>query len=218
MTKKLFIGLFLVCFVLVPIVYLKADSGRESKQLPPQEVEIMYSSEDHAYQMKDINDVVRFKVLPDGSIGRYDSSGNTSYQTDGGIVSPTFTAAAGYTIVFSAGNIWGIDLSVGSSNIGDGTDAVIGLESSGVTVALPTTITTAMDGKPMTFIITLPKGTAGTTNMVLWAGATATSGVSIENSTGVTNDALDADAEGDSITLIPSYSKQIYFYQGSRIQ
>jgi len=77
MTKKLFIGLFLVCFVLVPIVYLKADSGRESKQLPPQEVEIMYSSEDHAYQMKDINDVVRWKILPDGTMATINASGVT---------------------------------------------------------------------------------------------------------------------------------------------
>lgn len=134
------------------------------------------------------------------------------------VVRPTFTDAAGYTIDHTAGKVWEIDLSVGQSSVGDGAHTAVGKQSSGITVSVPTTITAAMDGQPMTFIVTLPKGTAGTTNMVLWAGATATSGVSIENSTGVTNDALDADAEGDSITLIPSFTRQIYFYQGSRIQ
>jgi len=88
MTKKLFIGLFLVCFVLVPIAYLKADSGRESKQLPPQEVEIMYSSEDHAYQAKDISDVVRWKILPDGTMAIYNTSGATVYAINGAAGKP----------------------------------------------------------------------------------------------------------------------------------
>ncbi|HEC61835.1 MAG TPA: hypothetical protein ENI27_06220 [bacterium] len=146
-------------------------------------------------------------------VERYLETGNAN-PVD--VVSPSFTTGQGFVIDENDGNVWLIDLSLGSSSAGDG-DA-IGKALAGATVYLPTVITKNMDGQPMTFIVAAPKATAGTTNMTLWAGATATSGVSIENATGVTNDALDADAEGDSITLMPSYDKQIYYYQGSRIQ
>ena len=65
----------------------------------------------------------------------------------------------------------------------------------------------------MTFI----KTDSGTTNIVFWAGATSTSGVSIETVTGVTASSFDVDAPGDSLTFLPSYSNQIYYIISDRI-
>ncbi len=134
-----------------------------------------------------------------------------------------FSVVTGFVIDPFDGNIWLIDMSLGSSSAIAGSSpnenngAVIG-PNAGQTIYLPTKITKNMDGQPMTFIFATPKSSAGTTNVVFWAGANSTSGVSIENATGVTNDAIDVDAEGDSITLMPSYDKQIYYIQGTRIQ
>lgn len=84
--KKILVIMTLLLFGTV--FFAVAESGRESKQLPPQEVEIMYSSEDHAYQVKDINDVVRWKVLPDGSMAGYNTSGTTVWHvtSSGGMI------------------------------------------------------------------------------------------------------------------------------------
>lgn len=79
--KKIFLTMVILLLVCYGFAY--AGSGRESTKLPPQEVEIFYSSEDHAYQMKDLSDVVRWKVLPDGSFANYDTSGQTRFFVDG---------------------------------------------------------------------------------------------------------------------------------------
>jgi len=185
-----------------------ADSGRESKMLPPLQVELK-SGETWAFRVKNSSGTVIYGVDSDGkpelAIVPMDN------------VSPTYTSAAGFTITAADGNIFEIDCDRAPStdtDVGDGASTAVGKQTSGVTVTLPTIITTAMDGQLMTFI----KTDTATTGVVLWAGATATSGVSIENATGVTNDALIMDAQGDTITLIPSYTEQIYFIQGSRIQ
>lgn len=82
--KKFFCVILAFSFLLVANQVF-AESGRESKYQPPHEVEIMYATEGWAYQAKDINDVIRFKVLPDGSMAVYDSSGNTIYSIAAGI-------------------------------------------------------------------------------------------------------------------------------------
>jgi len=68
-----------------------------------------------------------------------------------------------------------------------------------------------MDGQEMTFF----KTDSGTTNVVFWAGATATSGVSIDTITGVTLSGLDIDAQGDSVTFVADYTSQIYRVKAS---
>jgi len=173
MTKKLFIGLFLVCFVLVPIAYLKADSGRESKQLPPQEVEIMYSSEDHAYQAKDISDVVRWKILPDGTMVTLNPSGVTVSTTGAGGIAflsgSTGTVAAtsvGWTLtpsILSTYDTFMVDTSAIASQAGSD-NCVIGIDhTAGVTIYLTGCLTNTVNGKTLKFI-----NSFGTTPFVLY--------------------------------------------------
>ncbi len=56
--------------------------------------------------------------------------------------------------------------------------------------------------------------------MFMWAGATATSGVSIQFDGGVTNSdaSILANAPGDSVTLMPSYADQIYYIKAAVVQ
>ncbi len=132
------------------------------------------------------------------------------------VVSASFTTGTGFSITAADGNTWLIDLSLGSSSADDGDIlAVHGGSITGATVVLPTTITQAMDGQPMTFVVS---NKSGTSLIVLWAGATATSGVSIESATGITNSVTLPNATGDSIELTPSYANQIYYVTGGRIQ
>ena len=176
--------------------------------------------------VRKLGDIVTYKAQFNSGISvvpvrKHRAEGNDN---QGDVVSPSFTSVVGFVIDANDGNIWLIDMSLGSSSAGDCAACLV--TNAGATVILPTVITKNMDGQPMTFIFAAPKGSGGTSDMVLWAGASdgsgvltaATSGVSIENSTGVTNDALDSDAEGDTITLMPSFDKQIYYYQSSRIQ
>jgi len=91
MKKRIGLGFGLFCLLGLSALTLWAASGRESMYLPPQEVEIMYAAEDHAYQAKDINDAVRWKVLPDGTMAIYNSSGTTVYAIRGSNGQPILT-------------------------------------------------------------------------------------------------------------------------------
>ena len=72
--------LFVLIFLFGVANIAVAGSGRESTNLPPQEIKIMYSSEDHGYQQKGLSGTtVLFKTLPDGSIVTQDNSGTTDF-------------------------------------------------------------------------------------------------------------------------------------------
>ena len=126
------------------------------------------------------------------------------------VVSTFATGVTTYTVTAADGNVWLIDASLVTSSTStdaNGFGANIGLYTdANVHVLLPTTITEDMDGQPMTFY----KSDSGTTNIVFWAGGTATSGVSIDTTSGVTLSGYDLDAEGDQVTLIADYTNQIY--------
>lgn len=80
-------------------------------------------------------------------------------------------------------------------------------DGTGVTVvlAVPTAV---IHGKPVTFI-----NTTGTTDFFLYV----TGGLPIDTTTGTT-DVLTADAEGDAITVVPSYNTAVsYYIQSYRI-
>ena len=96
MKKRIVLGFGLFCLLGLSALTLWAASGRESKYLPPQEVEIMYATEDHAYQVKDINDAVRWKVLPDGTMAIYNTSGATVYAITGSAGKPILGTKASY--------------------------------------------------------------------------------------------------------------------------
>lgn len=146
-----------------------AASGRESTMLPPQEVEIMYPSEGYAYQVKDLSDVVRWRVMPDGTQVTYNSSGNTVFVIGSGGVATL--ASSGTVAATSAG--WTLTTPILTSydtfliDPGDPkayTDKCpIGIGSSGATVVLTGLLTSAIHGKSFKFINSM-----GTTAFVLY--------------------------------------------------
>jgi hypothetical protein len=160
--KKVFCVL-LPLLLLGTAISLYAASGRESTQLPPQEVEIMYSTEDHAFQAKDISDDIRWKVLSDGSMAIYDGSGNTVFGiTNAG--KPYVPPKENYAVVsfkamgagadssavtsYTTSTTYNTYLMDTSQSYGMGTGNA--LEAGGVSVYLPAG-TQAMDGMKMTF-------------------------------------------------------------------
>jgi len=74
--KKIWCAIGSLMLVVIVTISLAA-SGREKYYAPPTEVEIMYATEDWAYQMKDLSDVVRWRILPNGLSVTHDSSGTT---------------------------------------------------------------------------------------------------------------------------------------------
>lgn len=210
MKKKIYglIALFLV--LAVGVVY--AGSGRESTKLPPQEVEIMYSSEDHAYQAKDINDVVRWKVLPDGTMATYDAGGVTVFNSIGG----------NYLLVNSdarahLASVTPYTYLVDTVNYAGYTDTSI----AGVSVWLPQG-GSSTDGKIVRFINV---GLTGTTDVFVVPAGGLTSGVTdcingfgaLSGAAGVTGNRSGgtertsavydvADAHGESVTYVYVYA------------
>jgi len=176
--KKIGMLLSLAVFLVVPNVW----ADRASLNNPQQQINCI-PSETWAFRIEDDrtpNGTLNFGVNCDGSFEK---------GVVNKVTSPTWTAAAGFTITPSDGNVWLIDLSVNSTSAADGDILyVMGGDVTGTTVSLPTTITEAMDGQPMTFIVA-NSVESGTSLMVLYAGAGlgSTSGVSILHVTGVTN-------------------------------
>ena len=81
MKKILLVGIScLLVLGLVTIIY--AVSGRESKQLPPQQIELMYGSESWAQQVLDTSDVVRWQIDSNGLPSIYNSSGTKIWGID----------------------------------------------------------------------------------------------------------------------------------------
>ena len=157
-----------------------------------------------------------FEIGLRGNVTIFDANGTTTYSiSESGAVASdpvaaSFTTAVGFEITASDGNIWFIDASLdGNSNVPDVPGGVLAGGGTGTTVILPTTITAVMDGQAMTFI----KTDTGTTPVVLWAGATSSSGVSIFDASGVTNDEFDIDAQGNNITIVPDFTNQIYWVE-----
>jgi len=219
--KKILIAVLLLGLA----VTAYAVSGRESKQLPPQQIELMYSSETWAQQVLDTSDTVRWQIGSDGTPDVYNSSGTNVWGIDSegksvkavtppDPVAATFTTGTGFVVTAADGNVWRVDTSLDTASNSSGKYSTQVLPTTGTTVVLPYPITTAMDGQEMTFI----KVDSAATDMVLWAGGTSTSGVSIGNTSGITNSAHVTDALGDNITLIPSYTDQIYYIKSSYVQ
>lgn len=212
MKKRIVLGFGLFCLLGLSALTLWAASGRESKYLPPQEVEIMYATEDHAYQLKDINDAVRWKVLPDGTMATYDPSGITIFNTLG----------SSYLIVDSEA---GAELSsvtpqlylVDTVNFKGHTDT----STAGVSLWLPQG-SAGLDGK---IIRIVNVGLTGTTDVIVVPAGGLISGITdvingygtIDSGAGVTGNrnggtertskAYDvADAHGESVTYIYRYA------------
>lgn len=95
-TRFKFLSLLLaVCVGLFLYVHVSADSGRESKELPPLCVEQMYATEWYALSYLDDSGVSRFEVDNEGNINLFNSSGTTKVVlgSDG-----SFTAESNVTI------------------------------------------------------------------------------------------------------------------------
>jgi len=197
MTKKLFIGLFLVCFVLVPIVYLKADSGRESKYLPPQNIQIMYSTEDHISQAKSIAGNI---------INKIDQRGQNLFRPHTDV---DMSGISTYTIDQDNGAIFWIN----------DHESTLGTRvASGVSIMLPK-ITLAYDDY-VCRIAKMPTPFSGTTKVVVstvaWVSGTtdhiwnATTGVTNETAAKVAPEVSEMDAVGDWLEF-----KAVYGVTGS---
>ena len=213
------IGLFLSLCLIFCLVSAWAYAGRESLRNPPQQIATESGDTPFALQVTygDLDTGNRvFQVGSRGDVAIFDENGTTTYSiSESGAaasdpVAASYTTGTGFSITASDGNIWYIDTNLaGSGATGYGTSGTIAFEygETGVTVVLPSTITASMDGQPMTFV----KICSGITQLVLYAGATATSGVSIFDASGVTSDEFDIDSQGNSITIVPDYTAQIYW-------
>lgn len=146
---------------------------------------------------------VNIKDASGNAIFRVDTSGNITYLAgNSGYPQTTnsrtltkashFTAAVGISVTAAElrkYNTFYVDLSQITSVGG-----INGAARSGVSIVLPTP-TADIDGKPITFI----KSDSGTTQEYLYSAG------KINTSSGVT-DGVTADAQGDSITVIPHYN------------
>lgn len=165
--KKIICGIVIALFLFGTVWIVSARSGRESTQLPPQEVEIMYPSEDHAYKVKDINDVIRYKVFPDGGPAVFNASGATVWGIEGATGKPAILPKEKYAYVSFRGRGAGAELSAvthayttsGASSLylmdltnsyGQGTGNILPSPATGVSVYLPAG-TAALDGATMNF-------------------------------------------------------------------
>ena len=203
--KKILIGIS--CLLVLVAFWAYADSGRESKMLPPLQIELK-SGETWAFRVKNSSGTVVYGV-------DYEGKAEKPLVPLDPVVSTFASGVTSYSVTASDGNVWKIDASLASNTTTTYCNSLgnlLGLYTdASVFVYLPTTITTAMDGQEMTFF----KTDSGTTDVVFWAGATATSGVSIDTTTGVTLSGLDIDAQGDSVTFVADYTSQIYRVKAS---
>lgn len=229
--KRITFGL-IALFLVLAVGFAIAGSGRESTMLPPQEVEIKYATESYAYGLKDINGVVRFKVLPDGSLAVINASGTTTwgisspygkslYGQTVTVTSATYTSGVGYVMDGTEGDVILIDASpLGVVNsCSSGVSGVGPQDGAGVTVQLAT-VTAALDGKVWTFV-----NTTGTTDMFLYApGMTISGGTPVSQSAphqtsgnfpgGISSctDFLTADGVGDTLTVVAKYNSAVSYY------
>ncbi|MHC4585985.1 MAG: hypothetical protein ACYS3N_15765, partial [Planctomycetota bacterium] len=183
--KKVFAALLVVGLVAFAVVALGV-SGRESTLKPPHSVDIMYASEEYAYQMRDSssNQRVRWIVMPDGRMSLRNSGGTTKFSigSAGDLrIDPTaltWTAGTGWSITAGSGGVFTVDITAVTSSSGANP---VGIAGAGVTVVLHTP-TAETDGN----IYTILKADAGTTPSILYCG-----GLPIE-ATGTTEASLDA--------------------------
>jgi hypothetical protein len=166
--KKIWIVFALLLFGAVTTIAV-AGSGRESTMLPPQEVQIMYTSEDHAYQIKDISSVVRWKVLSDGSMAFYNSSGVTTatVRSNTGSDAPTIINSRSQLSTFSGAGIAGQSYYQTQPGVRYWVDP-ISIGYSGVTMMLPNATEANSGGT-----VSIELVTTGATGYQAWAGAEA---------------------------------------------
>jgi hypothetical protein len=189
--KKALATLLVVVLVAIAVIAFGV-SGRESTLQPPHQIKLMYDNEDWAFQVLNSSDLVLWEIR--------EGSGARSRPWN-----MTFTAGTGFNVTeATAGNMYFIDTSLDTASNAN----AVANAATGTTVVLPVP-TANIDGMPMTFI----KIDSGATDMVLYC----TGGLPFLNSSGTT-DGQTADAEGDSITVVPDYGAAVsYYVVGSRI-